>query len=241
MRGVSPGLSGSSAPWSMSCRAAPHIFSAGEILNGIGNSQLGLAVCDRDLRFVTVNRKLADINAIPIEEHDGRFVADVVGPLAGTVLPRLIRVFQTEQPLNNAQLVGRLGLNPNRGHWLENYFPIRDQWNPSRIIHVGVFVLSIAGLRIGNTSAAGANENVEGSTARLGSNEDQLHPGLSARDRDVLRLLAEGKCPKEAGEILGISSKTVQNYKERLMLKTGARSLADLVRYAIRHQLVDLH
>jgi DNA-binding CsgD family transcriptional regulator len=209
-------------------------------LNGIGNSQVGLAVCDRNLQFATVNRKLAEINGIPIEEHDGRFVADVVGPLASTVVTRLIRVFSTGQPLSNVQLVGQLGANPNRGRWLENYFTIPDEWNPSRVSHVGVFVLPITGLRLRDNSVESASEHADSSNVKLGPKEDQLHRNLSPRDRDVLRLLAEGKCPKEAAEILGISSKTVRNYKDRLMLKLGARVLPDLVRYAIRHQMVRL-
>jgi len=230
-----------SPTWSTSFRAGlPRISSPEEILNGIGNSQLGLAVCDRNLQFATVNRKLAEINGIPIKEHDGRFVADVVGPLAATVVTRLIRVFSTGQPLSNVQLVGQLGANPNRGRWLENYFPIPDEWNPRRVSHVGVFVLPITGLRLRDSSVASATERADGLNVRLGPREDQPHRNLSPRDRDVLRLLAEGKCPKEAADILGISSKTVRNYKDRLMLKLGAHSLADLVRYAIRHQLVSL-
>jgi DNA-binding CsgD family transcriptional regulator len=238
---ASASKSQSSPLWSSSFRPGPpRIFSPEEILNGIGNSQLGLAVCNRNLQFATVNRKLAEINGIPIKEHDGRFVADVVGPLAATVVTRLIHVFRTAQPLSNAQLVGQLGVNPNRGRWLENYFPIPDEWNPRRVSHVGVFVLPINGLRLRDNSVTSANEYADGSNVRLGLRGDQLHRNLSARDTDVLRLLAEGKCPKEAAEILGISSKTVRNYKDRLMLKLGAHSLADLVRYAIRNQLVSL-
>jgi PAS fold len=161
------------------------IFSPEQILNGIGNSQVGVAVCDRDLRFATVNRKLAEINGIPIEEHDGRFVADMVGPLATTVVTRLIQVFGTGQPLSNAQLVGRLGVNPNRGHWLENYFPIPDEWNPDQVGYVGVFVIPIDGLRLGRSlfdSSTEVSGLVEASKMRHGLNGDRLHQTLSPRD-----------------------------------------------------------
>jgi two-component system response regulator NreC len=63
---------------------------------------------------------------------------------------------------------------------------------------------------------------------------------LSVREVDVLKLLAIGNCTKEIASVLGISPKTVDSYRSRLMLKINARSLAHLVHYAIRHQIVEL-
>jgi DNA-binding CsgD family transcriptional regulator len=63
---------------------------------------------------------------------------------------------------------------------------------------------------------------------------------LSPRELDVLRLLATGKCSKEVASALGISLKTVDTYRWRVMLKTNAKSVAHLVHYAIRHKLVGL-
>jgi DNA-binding CsgD family transcriptional regulator len=63
---------------------------------------------------------------------------------------------------------------------------------------------------------------------------------LSVREVDVLKLLAIGNCTKEIAFVLGISPKTVDSYRSRLMLKINAQSLAHLVPYAIRHQIVEL-
>lgn len=57
----------------------------------------------------------------------------------------------------------------------------------------------------------------------------KLEP-LSERERQVLHMLAEGKHTREIGAELGISPRTVEVYKNRLMEKTGARKLPDLVR-----------
>ena len=57
---------------------------------------------------------------------------------------------------------------------------------------------------------------------------------LSARERDVLRLLAEGRRTKEIGEALGISPKTVETYRTRIGHKLRLETLADLVKYAVR-------
>jgi DNA-binding CsgD family transcriptional regulator len=63
---------------------------------------------------------------------------------------------------------------------------------------------------------------------------------FTRRELDVLRLLAKGNCNKEVASALGISPKTVDSYRSRVMLKTNAKSLAHLVHYAIRHKLVGL-
>ncbi len=59
------------------------------------------------------------------------------------------------------------------------------------------------------------------------------HGRLSTRERDVLRLLAEGQRTKEIAKTLGLSPKTVETYRSRISLKTGADTLADLVKFAI--------
>lgn len=57
---------------------------------------------------------------------------------------------------------------------------------------------------------------------------------LSAREADVLRLVAEGYSNKEIAAKLAISVRTVETYKARLMEKLGLRSRTDLVRYALQ-------
>lgn len=57
---------------------------------------------------------------------------------------------------------------------------------------------------------------------------------LSGREREVLRLLAEGCRTKEIAEQLEISPKTVETYRSRLCHKLGIDTLAGLVKYAIR-------
>jgi len=62
---------------------------------------------------------------------------------------------------------------------------------------------------------------------------------LTAREREVLQLLAEGKSNKEVGSLLGITVKTAETYRAALMRKLGLDSLSDLVRYAVRNQVIE--
>jgi two-component system, NarL family, response regulator NreC len=57
---------------------------------------------------------------------------------------------------------------------------------------------------------------------------------LSSRERQVLQLIAEGMNPKEIGGVLGISAKTVQTHRSRIMQKLAIFSTAGLVRYSIK-------
>lgn len=61
---------------------------------------------------------------------------------------------------------------------------------------------------------------------------------LTERQREVLQLLAEGKVMKEVGSILNMSTRTVAFHKYRIMEVLGAKSSADLVKYAVRNHII---
>jgi DNA-binding NarL/FixJ family response regulator len=62
---------------------------------------------------------------------------------------------------------------------------------------------------------------------------------LSTREREVLHLIAEGLSAKEIAADLKISSKTVEAHRTSLMRKVGVRKATELVRYAVRHGLIE--
>ena len=69
-------------------------------------------------------------------------------------------------------------------------------------------------------------------------NDDTPVDPLSAREREVLQLIAEGKNTKEIGGILGVSAKTAESHRGKIMQKLRIRDVAGLVRYALREGLV---
>jgi DNA-binding NarL/FixJ family response regulator len=62
---------------------------------------------------------------------------------------------------------------------------------------------------------------------------------LTAREREIVRLLAEGRSNKETAGILGISIRTSETHRASLMRKLSLDSLPALVRYAIRNQIIE--
>jgi DNA-binding NarL/FixJ family response regulator len=65
----------------------------------------------------------------------------------------------------------------------------------------------------------------------------QMAVELTAREREIVQLLAEGKSNKEVATILGISVKTAETHRANVMHKLGLHSTAELVRYALRNRI----
>lgn len=63
---------------------------------------------------------------------------------------------------------------------------------------------------------------------------------LTARERELLQLLAEGLTSKEAAARMGIAVSTVETYRKQIMDKLGLRSVAELTKYALRHGITSL-
>ena len=63
---------------------------------------------------------------------------------------------------------------------------------------------------------------------------------LSAREREVLQLLAEGKTSKEIASALHLSAKTIESHRAQIMDKLGLRTVAELTKFAIREGLTSL-
>ncbi len=61
---------------------------------------------------------------------------------------------------------------------------------------------------------------------------------LTSRERQVLQLVGEGKSSKDVANLLGISTKTAESHRSRIMQKLDIHETASLVRYAIRRGLV---
>jgi len=58
------------------------------------------------------------------------------------------------------------------------------------------------------------------------------------REFEIIRLLAEGKANKEIASTLGITVRTVETHRAKIMLKLGLHSLTEVIHYAIRHKII---
>ncbi|MFI5296429.1 MAG: PAS domain S-box protein [Thermodesulfovibrionales bacterium] len=87
----------------------------------------GLALFDRDLRFMRINDTLAEINGFPAKEHIGRTVREILPELAPVIEPIFQRVLAGGEPVLDIEVTGETPRDPGvRRHWLESFFPVVD-------------------------------------------------------------------------------------------------------------------
>ncbi len=73
-----------------------------------------------------------------------------------------------------------------------------------------------------------------------GSRDEDDYDRLSARERQVLTLLAEGMSHHDIADVLGVSPYTVQTFRQRIMKKLDLHNGTQILRYALRKRLVSL-
>jgi DNA-binding NarL/FixJ family response regulator len=73
---------------------------------------------------------------------------------------------------------------------------------------------------------------------RRGEDDSQRVESLTVREREILKLIAEGKSNKEIGDLLFISVRTVERHRANMMSKLNIRKTAELVQYALRKHYI---
>ncbi len=161
------------------------------------SSTVGLCTLDAELRYVTINDALARGNGIPAQQHLGRTVREILGPVADLVEPEFRRVFELGRPILNMEIVASPKANPETGHRIEHIFPIKDESETTIRILVVVFEVSekrklqkaIKDLDGKLRKEMDRLQSLLDITSLLSSNWDvpAVFPMISARIRRVLR------------------------------------------------------
>lgn len=107
----------------------------------------GLALYNRDLRYVRINKTLADFAGCSVAEHLGRKPSEVITAAVGKAIEEdLKRVLATGEPTFNQELCGDLPGQPGEVHyWQHSHFPIRDC--KGKTIGVGAIVVEITSIK----------------------------------------------------------------------------------------------
>ena len=86
--------------------------------------------------------------------------------------------------------------------------------------------------------SAKVSEAVLDGYLKAGRDEPATTEPLTPREREIVQLLAEGKSNKEVADALGISPKTIETHRATIMRKLELKSFAEMVRYAIRNNII---
>ncbi len=103
---------------------------------------IGLGLFDRDLRFLRINERLAEINGLSVEQHLGRTAYEIVPDLVPLAEPLFRRVFETGEPILGSELRGTTPKAPGvERQWIEDFYPLKGE--TGAVVAVGVTVLEV--------------------------------------------------------------------------------------------------
>jgi PAS domain S-box-containing protein len=109
----------------------------------LANAPIGFAFFDRDDRYVRINQFLADINGVPLEQHIGHRITEILSSeMSATVRATLQRVFVTGEAVRDVEIHGVMPSTPRAERsWLVSFYPIRTA--DQHVRWVGAVVVEI--------------------------------------------------------------------------------------------------
>jgi two-component system cell cycle sensor histidine kinase/response regulator CckA len=108
----------------------------------LASAPIGFALYNRNLELERINDKLAAINGLPVKQHLGGSLSQVLPEMAPVLEPLLKRVLETGEPVIDLELCGETTVNSgDRQFWLVSFYPVRMQGG--EILGVGLLVSEI--------------------------------------------------------------------------------------------------
>lgn len=130
------------------------------------HTPVGLCLLDRELRFLRINERLAEINGIPAAEHIGKTVREAVPIVADMVETSLRDVVETGRARFGIELVGETLARPGvQRTWLEHWLPVQD--GAGRVVGVSIVVEEITERKQAEAALQEANRRKDAFLATL--------------------------------------------------------------------------
>lgn len=141
---------------------------SGQVLRGLIASSVPFGIFDRQFRCRFVNKALAKINRIPVQDHIGESLRTITGEVALKAEQAIRAVFETGKIISGFKITGKLPNRPDVACWIATYFPIRDA--RGRVKQVGVLGAEIPLHARSEETVAGVNQQL---LERLNLNMDR--------------------------------------------------------------------
>ena len=172
------------------------------------SAPVGLAFCDRELRFTRVNRALAEMNGLSAEEHVGRTLAEVLPGLDDVqgIMAHWRQVLRTGQPVLGREVTGQTSASAGQTRCrLDSWFPVRMDGN---IIGIAATVLDITNRRNAEEELALSHSRLE---AMVRGRIAQLEDAVRALDNEIVeRKKMEEELKQSRERLQEISRRTVK-------------------------------
>jgi len=125
--------------------------------------------------------------------------------------------------------------------FLEGTASVASRESAARILAKDCSVEDLRRVMEGMLPTAAAAPAMATGTGQPVEADNEKMPPLTARQCDVVRLVAQGKTVREAAKLLGVSAKTVDTHKTNLMRRLGIHNKAELVLWAVKQGLVEMN
>jgi EAL domain-containing protein (putative c-di-GMP-specific phosphodiesterase class I)/DNA-binding CsgD family transcriptional regulator len=177
------------------------------------SAPVGLGLVDTNLRYVALNKRLAEMHNAPVVAHLGRTIPDMVPHIYAQLEPYLRRALRGED-VGSFESRWQEHAAPNAEHVIVvSYHPVRDA--ADEVIGLSIAVVDITALDRSHPRSDQRDRPGEASSGLA---------GLTARQREVLRLLATGLPVKGIARQLGLSIGTVKTHLAQAYRILGARN-----------------
>ncbi len=155
-------------------------------------AHIGFAFLDRELRYVLINKKLAETNGFPVDAHIGKRVHDIVPTLVPAIQIVVDQIIETGQPLKDHEFSTENASAPGvKRYWNESWYPMKD--SIGEITGFGVVVEEI-------TERKRATEALSRNETMLRAVLEQMPSGVTIRDARTGALILSNN---QAREIMG--------------------------------------
>ena len=191
---------------------------------------VGLFVLDRDLRFLRLNERLAEINGQPVAAHLGRRIREIVPDLADAAEPLFQGVIDRDEPLLNIQLSGETAAQPGiRRCWREHFYPMKDA--AGQVVGINGVVEEITEIKRIEAEIRALNTDLE---AKVAARTAEAEAASAAKSEFLAHMSHEIRTPLNG--VLGL----VQ-IMEKSSLSSTQRDLIERMRAAGRSLLLLLN
>ncbi|MBC7516010.1 MAG: PAS domain-containing protein [Alkalinema sp. FL-bin-369] len=176
----------------------------GEIESIYQMAPIGLCYVDRDMKFVRVNEQLARMNGLPIAEHIGQTICNVLSEMAGGIERLYQQVIESGEPILDLEISGSTNAQPGvERHWLASYYPQTDV--SGQVVGVNAMVQEITDRKI--------------AAQRLQESEQQLRTGVEVAGIGLLKFdfaADQFELSPEAAALYGFARDTAVITREQL-------------------------